>query len=77
MMNLAKIFKNGDSQAIRLPKAFRFDSKEVYIRFEGKNVVLSPIKNTLDNFWDTLNQFSPDVNLKRNQPKKFDKRETI
>ena len=42
-MNRAKLFKNGDSQAIRLPKEFRFKGKEVYIRREGNNIILTPI----------------------------------
>jgi antitoxin VapB len=38
----AKIFLNNRSQAVRLPKEFRFDTDEVYIRKEGNDVVLSP-----------------------------------
>jgi virulence-associated protein VagC len=42
----AKIFKNGRSQAVRLPKEFRFDGDTVKIRKEGKKVVLEPLGNT-------------------------------
>ena len=38
----AKIFMNGNSQAVRLPQEFRFEGKEVYIRKEGDEVILSP-----------------------------------
>ena len=41
MMQTAKIFQNGRSQAIRLPKEFRFEGKEVYIRKVGQKVILS------------------------------------
>lgn len=40
----AKIFKNGRSQAVRLPKQFRFDSTEVKIRKEGNKVILEPME---------------------------------
>ncbi len=43
MMRRAKIFMNGRSQAVRLPKEFRFDSDEVGIRKEGDAVVLEPL----------------------------------
>lgn len=40
----AKVFKNGRSQAVRLPKQFRFDSAEVKIRKEGNKVILEPME---------------------------------
>jgi antitoxin VapB len=43
-MPTAKVFANGRSQAVRLPKAFRFAVKEVSVRREGEAVVLEPIK---------------------------------
>ena len=39
----ARIFTNGGSQAVRLPKEFRFDTDRVAIRQEGCSVILSPI----------------------------------
>jgi antitoxin VapB len=42
MQRKAKIFKNNRSQAVRLPKEFQFTVSEVFIRKEGKDVVLSP-----------------------------------
>jgi len=39
----AKLFMHGGSQAVRLPKAFRFEGREVAIRREGRCVVLEPI----------------------------------
>ena len=39
----AKLFRNGRSQAVRLPKAFRFEGEEVSIRREGKRVILEPL----------------------------------
>jgi antitoxin VapB len=41
IMDTAKIFTSGRSQAVRLPKKFRFTCKEVYIRKENGKVILS------------------------------------
>jgi len=41
MPQTAKLFTTGRSQAVRLPKAFRFEGKEVFIRKEGNCVILS------------------------------------
>jgi antitoxin VapB len=59
MEAIAKIFKNGRSQAVRLPKEFRFDGDTVKIRKEGKKVVLEPMEKTKwpRGFWKS---FSPD-----------------
>lgn len=42
-MAMAKIFQHGGSQAVRLPKAFRFDGTEVLIEKHGDEVVLKPL----------------------------------
>ena len=40
----AKLFQHGGSQAVRLPKAFRFEGSEVSVRRDGDAVILEPIK---------------------------------
>jgi len=60
----AKLFTHGGSQAVRLPKAFRFEGKEVFVRREGDAVILEPVKatQTWDEFWaeiDALNADEP------------------
>ena len=42
MRRTAKIFMNNRRQAVRLPKEFQFDTREVFIRREGSDVILSP-----------------------------------
>jgi antitoxin VapB len=44
----AKLFSNGRSQAVRLPKEFRMPGKEVAIRRSGEDVILSPIGKKFD-----------------------------
>jgi antitoxin VapB len=46
-MTTAKLFKTGRSQAVRLPKEFRFEGKEVRIRRVGQGVLLEPMKSNL------------------------------
>jgi antitoxin VapB len=48
MSETAKIFRSGNSQAVRLPKAFRFTVDEVEISREGDAVVLRPKNNSSD-----------------------------
>ena len=42
-METAKLFTTGGSQAVRLPKDYRFEGAEVFIRKEGKAVIIEPI----------------------------------
>ena len=68
----ARLFRNGRSQAVRLPKEFRFEGDEVYVRREGDRVVLTPKrkpkKNPWQNFFDALDSFDPRFPLVRDQP---------
>jgi antitoxin VapB len=54
-MTIVKIFKNGNSQAVRLPKGYRFGSetREVSIRREGELILLEPVrvKEWPEEFW--------------------------
>ena len=50
VMDTAKLFMNGRSQAVRLPKEYRFRGSRVYVRKVGKGVLLMPEEET----WDTL-----------------------
>ncbi len=49
-METAKIFWSGRSQAVRLPKSFRFDVSEVSIKRRGESVILEPVADS----WDWL-----------------------
>jgi antitoxin VapB len=67
-MQTAKIFNNGRSQAIRLPKEFRFSGDDVYINKIGKIVILIPKDDPWSVLADSLDQFSDDFMEDRNQP---------
>jgi antitoxin VapB len=51
-METAKLFVNGRSQAVRLPKAFRFEGNEVYLKKTSKGVLLIPKENTIWEIWE-------------------------
>jgi len=59
-MNTAKIFQNGRSQAVRLPKEFRFDGDEVFVHKVGNAVVLLPVRHSWNTLFQSLDQFSDD-----------------
>ena len=68
MMRTAKLFKNGRSQAVRLPKEFRFEGTQVFIKKVGNMVVLIPEQDSWQTLFDSLEQFSDDFMESRNQP---------
>ena len=54
MHNRAKIFWTGRSQAVRLPKQFRFDSVEVGVRREGNAIILEPLNEWPDGWVESF-----------------------
>ncbi len=59
-MMTAKIFENGRSQAVRLPKEYRFSDKEVMVNKIGEIVLLIPKTTKWENFMKGVDLFSPD-----------------
>ena len=67
-MMLAKVFQNGRSQAIRLPKEYRVDVDEVYIEKIGNSIMIMPKeKSKWDIMRHALNNME-DFSIQRNQP---------
>lgn len=56
----AKVFMNGRSQAIRLPKELRFDTDTVYLRKEGDEVIISAAEPDWSAFFDQTSAFGDD-----------------
>ena len=67
-MDTARLFQSGRSQAVRLPKAYRFTGTEVAVKHFGNGVLLLPV----DDPWQTLEAglaaFEPSFELTREQP---------
>jgi antitoxin VapB len=59
-MDTAKLFANGRSQAVRLPKEYAFVGEEVYIKRIGGMVVLIPKEDPWKPFLDSLGKFTSD-----------------
>jgi antitoxin VapB len=66
-MQKAKLFTNGRSQAVRLPKEYRLPGNEVYIRREGNSVVLIPIDDPWQPFVESLGAATDDFMRERDQ----------
>ena len=56
VLGTAKVFTTGRSQAVRLPKAFRFATSEVTVERQGDAVILRPKVQTKDEWWDEMEQ---------------------
>ncbi len=67
-MQHAKLFQNGQSQAVRLPKDFRFDGNTVSIKKVGRAVVLLPHNEPWETLFEAIELFSPDFMEERRQP---------
>ena len=75
-MDTAKIFENGRSQAVRLPKKFRFNSNEVIVHRLGEAVILLPKENSWETFLKGVNGFSKDC-FEIREHETFTKRESL
>ena len=76
-MKIAKLFKNGDSQAVRLPKEFRFAGDEVLIKRVGSAVVLLPKAKSWGTLIESLEKFPADFMADREQPHDTERRDSL
>lgn len=68
MTTTAKLFQSGRSQAVRLPKALRFEGEEVIARRFGNGVLLLPMDAPWQLMREALEEFEPGFELQRDQP---------
>ena len=67
-MDTAKLFQNGKSQAVRLPKEYRFRGSKVFLKKMGNAVVLIPEHDSWETLIASLSLFSDDFMEERIQP---------
>ena len=67
-MDTARLFQSGRSQAVRLPKAYRFSGTEVTVKHFGNGVLLLPIEDPWQTMEAGLAAFEPGFQLSREQP---------
>lgn len=73
----SKVFISGNSQAVRLPKEYQVEEKELYIQKIGNTIILFPKKDPWKMFEKSLNEFTDDfMSEGRNQPE-IQKREGL
>ncbi len=68
-MDTAKLFQSGRSQAVRLPKAYRFTGGHVFVKRVGSAVLLMPEAHSWDLMFEACDEFSKEFMKDRNQPK--------
>jgi antitoxin VapB len=67
-MDTARIFQSGRSQAVRLPKDYRFEGNEVVVRHFGNGVLLLPLNEPWAMLDAALDAFEPGFQISRDQP---------
>lgn len=75
-MDKARVFKSGNSQAVRLPKEYQLNTNEVYIRKVGNMIILLPKADMWSNFEKSLDMFDDSFMSDRQQPD-YDDRESF
>ena len=77
-METAKLFVNGCSQAVRLPKAYRFEGREVFIKKVAGGVMLISKDQSIWDLWErNLMKYEEPFMTKRNQPELQQERESL
>lgn len=72
-MQTSRVFMNGNSQAVRLPKDFRFEEDEVVIKRVGHTVMLIPKRYAFDDLQAMLAEIGP-LEITREQPEQAEER---
>ncbi len=76
-MDIAKLFTTGRSQAVRLPKQYRFSGDSVLVKRVGKAVVLLPRGGSWESLFDAIEQFEPGFHIEREQPARPERRRAL
>lgn len=63
MQRITKVFQSGNSQAVRLPKEFRIETTEVFVRKEGNAIIITPRPDTWQGFLADSGPLSKDFSV--------------
>ena len=74
-MQTARLFQNGGSQAVRLPREFRFEGDEVIVKKVGAAVMLFPKRYAYTDLKEALDLLDPEFQIQREQPREDDRRD--
>jgi len=76
-MQTAKLFQNGRSQAVRLPKEYNFKGDDVFIQKVGETVILFPKDRAWETFLEGLNGFTEDYMANGREQPEMQEREGL
>jgi len=77
-METAKLFQNGQSQAVRLPKAYRFEGNEVYLKKVAGGVLLISKDQSIWDVWErNVMKYKEPFMIERKQPETQQERESF
>ncbi len=76
-METTKLFQNGNSQAVRIPKKFRLPGETVKISQKGNQIIIEPVEMTWDVFFEALRDFPDDFMQEGRMQPSMQKRETF
>ena len=76
-MLTSKVFISGNSQAIRLPKEYQVDDKELFIQKIGSTIILFPKKKPWDTFEKSLTEFTNDFMADGRNQQKMQERDNL
>jgi antitoxin VapB len=76
-MLTSKVFTSGNSQAIRLPKEYQVEDKELFIQKMGSTIILFPKKDPWKTFENSLDEFSDDFMASSRKQPKMQKRDNL
>ena len=76
-MLTSKVFNSGNSQAVRLPKEYQVEDKELFIQKIGNTIILFPKTNPWESFERSLNEFSDDFMANGREQPEMQKRDKL
>lgn len=76
-METAKLFRNGNSQAVRIPKKFRMPGETVKIFRKGNQIILEPLETTWDALFESLRDFPDDFMQEGREQPSMQKRKSF
>ncbi len=66
---ITRVFKSGNSQAVRIPKKYRLKGTKTFIRKEKNKIIITPVENQWDELFEELEKLDQQDFLKnRSQP---------
>jgi len=76
-MHTVKVFRSGNSQAIRIPKEYAIDDSELFIHKVGNSIILTSRDDLWSSFRNSINNFSDDLFLEGREQPEMEERESI